>query len=378
MTLVSIFSGRRLLPRSLILLALTLLLHVVLIEWLGTHLGAPGAVATPSTPVEVQLRLEPPPKPAPPPAPPKPKPLPRPKARPKPAPVLPPVPAPEAASAVVTTDAAADTGADGGTAAGTGDAPASASASVPATVAAPPAPPETAPASAPPPAPAAPHYKVALPASADFELDVQHVDAKGRHWNGEAVMSWQQDGRHYKAGQEVGVSILVTRINLLVLHSEGDIDADGIAPLTSTEKRKGRALTTTRFDRGEQGKITFSASDNSYPLTPGAQDKATVLFQLAGIGKADVNQLQGDIDILVGEDKSADVFRFRLVGEDEIDTKMGRLVTWHLARPARKGTYSSSLDVWLAPSLGWYPVKISNLEASGALTTQTVSKITLK
>ena len=34
-------------------------------------------------------------------------------------------------------------------------------------------------------------------------------------------------------------------------------------------------------------------------------------------------------------------------------------------------------DYGLAPSLQWYPVQIRNTEASGALTTQTVSKITV-
>jgi hypothetical protein len=31
--------------------------------------------------------------------------------------------------------------------------------------------------------------------------------------------------------------------------------------------------------------------------------------------------------------------------------------------------------VWLAPERGWYPVRIRNTEASGAVTTQTVNNI---
>ena len=69
------------------------------------------------------------------------------------------------------------------------------------------------------------------------------------------------------------------------------------------------------------------------------------------------------------------MFRFQLVGEEELDTNMGRLVTWHLRRPPKPGTYSSQLDIWLAPSMQWYPVQIRNTEASGALTTQTVTQI---
>lgn len=189
-------------------------------------------------------------------------------------------------------------------------------------------------------------------------------------------MSWRRQGERYTLSAEAGLNMLVTRLNLLVLSSEGTVDESGIAPVRATEKRKGRALTATHFNRAE-GRITFSASERSYALPAGAQDRATVPFQLAGIGRADVNQLAGDIDIFVGEDKEASMFRFTLVGEEEIDTKLGRLVTMHLSRAPKPGSYSSRLDIWLAPGRNWYPVQIRNTEGSGAVTTQTVSTITV-
>jgi hypothetical protein len=217
-------------------------------------------------------------------------------------------------------------------------------------------------------------YKVNLPPSATFDLTVDRVDADGTKWTGSASMTWHTDGSRYTASVEAGVSVLITRINLLVLRSEGDIDDYGIAPVTITEKRARRAETATHFNRAE-GTITFSASERSYPLLVGAQDKATVPFQLGGIGRADLNQFGSDIDIQVGEEKEATIFRFQLVGEEEIDTRTGKVVTWHLSRPPKPGSYSSRLDIWLAPGLNWYPVQIRNTEASGALTTQTVSNI---
>lgn len=217
-------------------------------------------------------------------------------------------------------------------------------------------------------------YKVNLPPSASFDMTVDRVDADGTKWTGAATMTWHTDGSSYQASVEAGVSLLITRINLLVLRSQGTIDDAGIAPLKATEKRTRRAETATHFNR-DAGTITFSASERSYPLLTGAQDKATVPFQLGGIGRADLNQFGGDIDIQVGEDKEATLFRFQLVGEEEIDTKMGKLLTWHLSRPPKPGSYSSRLDIWLAPGLNWYPVQIRNTEASGALTTQTVSNI---
>ena len=54
---------------------------------------------------------------------------------------------------------------------------------------------------------------------------------------------------------------------------------------------------------------------------------------------------------------------------------MARMAALHLSRPPRAGVYGSRLDIWLAPVHGWYPVKIRNIEASGAITTQPVNKI---
>ncbi len=217
-------------------------------------------------------------------------------------------------------------------------------------------------------------FRVNLPPSASFELEVRRTDADGTKWNGSADMQWQTDGSTYKVGLEVGISMLVTRVALLELASEGTIDDAGIAPVKLTEKRRSRSQTATHFDH-EGRRITFSASTAAVPMATGAQDKATVPFQLAAIGRGDVNQFGSDIDIQVGEDREAMVYRFVLVGEEELETKMGRLVTWRLARPPRPGSYNARLDIWLAPSLDWYPVQIRNTERSGAVTTQTVTKI---
>jgi hypothetical protein len=205
-------------------------------------------------------------------------------------------------------------------------------------------------------------------------MDIDRTDPDGKKWSGSGAMFWETDGNRYKVGLDAGISLLVARIDLLTMRSEGTVDDAGIAPETTTEKRRTKSMTATHFDR-EGKRITFSASTAAVPLQPGAQDRATVPFQLAAIGRGDVNQFGGDIDIQVGEDRGANVYRFVLVGEEELDTKMGRLVTWHLARPPRPGSYNARLDIWLAPSLDWYPVRIRNTEGNGAVTTQHVTKI---
>ncbi len=220
-------------------------------------------------------------------------------------------------------------------------------------------------------------YKVDVPPPADLTLDVARQDADGTRWSGQAILSWKRDQQGaYQVRIEAGIRVVFARVNLVVLTSEGQVGSAGLAPSRMTEKRRGRALTATHFD-WPANKVTFSGSQASYPLQPGAQDKATVPLQLAAIARGDPAQLSGDIDMFVGEDRDGSVYTFKVVGQEDIDTPIGRLQTVRLTRPPKPGSYKSRLDIWLAPVHGWMPVQIRSSEANGAVTTQTVSKIAM-
>jgi hypothetical protein len=227
------------------------------------------------------------------------------------------------------------------------------------------------------PAPELRHYKVDLPPSADITLDVARVDANGTHWSGEELLSWRISPSGYRIRVEAGISVVFARVNLLTVTSEGTVGDEGFVPTLMTEKRRGRSMTATHFNR-DAGTLTFSSSQASYPLAPGTQDKASVPLQLSAIARGDPKQLSGNIDIFVGEDRDASVFSFVVAGPEQIDTPLGRIKAWHLVRPPKPGSYSSRLDLWLAPDYGWVPVRIRNVEASGAVTTQTARSIERK
>ena len=400
MTIASFLSSRR---RVLAICVGSVLLHFVAIDWAGEHIGRQGGAGVTPQPALIVAQLRAPPPPPPPPAPlasapPAPVPVPAaapakapvPKAAkpaaPAPAPV--PVPAEPAPGPALEAVAAGDMGGEpegemDGRGMGSQSLASDSDMSAPPVDA---AVQSVAPAPAPP-AAAEPsqaqalakpaRYKVSLPPSADLTLDVARTDAAGANWSGLMTLAWKQGAGAYSVKMEASISMLVTRVTLATLSSEGAIDdLGGIAPRLSTEKRRGRSQTATHFDAQEQ-RITFSASERSYPLFPGAQDKATVPLQLAGIARADSGQMAAGVDMLVGEDKDAAIFSFIVVGQEQIDTGMGRMATWHLSRPPRAGAYNSRLDIWLAPAHNWYPVRIRNTEANGAVTTQTIRKIVI-
>ena len=384
--------------RQLALGGLTILLHVLVFVWFSREAGrVPDRAALAALSAHMSTTAElitapapPPPPPAPPPQPvlappPLPEVVPEPVV-PEPAPdaAAPPGPSDGVAAGAAAADPAQTPGdvaaADGtggqagqdGAAAGAGAVQSrqDAKASAPAQAQAQPEPPPAAPAPAHP-------YKVDVPPSADITLDVARTDANGTKWSGDALLSWRVSPSGYRVQVEAGIRVVFAHVNLLTLVSEGKVGDDGFVPTLMTEKRRGRAMTATHFNR-QDNTLTFSASEAKYPLVPGAQDKASVPLQLAAIARGDPKQLSGNIDILVGEDRDASVFTFTVAGQETIDTRLGRIATWHLVRPPKPGSYNSRLELWLAPGYGWYPVQIRNVEASGAVTTQTVSNIVTK
>lgn len=333
----------------------TLLLHYAAISWVGNGMGLPQQRREPAAPPPIVAQLRAPPPPPAPVAEVAPKPAPKRRA---PAPVPETVPEPVAAPAQEEAAAAAPE-------------------AIPETpAAAEEAPVEEKLADAPA-EPLPRQYKADVPPSSELALELERIDAKGTLWHGVAEMSWQVGGGSYAVTVDAGISMLVTRFNLLSMSSEGSVGDSGFAPRVATEKRRGRSQTATHFN-GEQGSITFSASQNTAPLVSGAQDKATLPLQLAAIARADPAQFEGGLEITVGEDRGASVYTFVVAGQEEIETKLGKLQTWRLSRPPKPGSYNSRLDVWLAPARGWYPVRIRNTEANGAVTTQTVTHIVVR
>lgn len=374
--------------RQLVLGALTILLHVLVFSWFARQVGhVPDPSArTGRAPMTAELVEAPQPRPLPAVPPPQPAMQQPPLPEIEPEPVVPAAPPPGQSDATAPAltpesdgfaapDAAGQQTGQGGAAASAGTVQSREDEQR-----------ETAPQAqaqaepAPQPQPAAPEarrYKVDMPPSADITLDVARTDANGTKWSGDALLSWRVTPSGYRVKVEAGIRVVFAHVNLLTLTSEGTVGDEGFVPTLMTEKRRGRAMTATHFNR-QDGTLTFSASGLKYPLVPGAQDKASVPLQLTAIARGDSKQLSGNIDILVGEDRDASVFTFTVAGQEQLDTPLGRIATWHLVRPPKPGSYNSRLELWLAPDHGWYPVQIRNVEASGAVTTQTASRIEIK
>lgn len=222
-----------------------------------------------------------------------------------------------------------------------------------------------------PAAPTAVHYDTKPPPSAELKYDVEALN-KGQTYHGGGKITWQTNGSNYTINGEAGVLF----INALDFKSEGELNDYGVSPLLYTEKKFRKSATSTRFQRAPDT-ITFSASTNSYPRTGGEQDRASIVWQLASIGRGDPGKIVpgGVIDLFVAGDKDAETWRFQILGQEEIKVGSGSVMTWHLARKPQQGSYEKTLDIWLAPEQEWYPVKLRFTEKNGDYLDMSMSKL---
>jgi hypothetical protein len=153
------------------------------------------------------------------------------------------------------------------------------------------------------------------------------------------------------------------------LSSEGVSGDTGIEPARASETRAGRA-TATSFD-ARTGQIAFETGGPSAPATLGVQDRASVLVQLAAIGRAAPAQFPDAVRIAVAGAAAVQVEEYQLIGEENVETGIGTLAAWHLAQLAAPG--HPRLELWLAPSQDWLPVQLRLTRADGSASTQVLA-----
>ncbi len=240
-------------------------------------------------------------------------------------------------------------------------------------IAAAPPPPATPP---PPPLPEA-----VPPISARLFYKVVALETKNgnptRYYGGGSI-DWKTEGDRYRSDLQAAVEILFMKVVVLSSHSEGALMREGLAPDRYTETPRKKATIATNFNRDARQSITFSASTQAMPLTAGAQDRLSVLFQIGALmrGNAALAVAGARIEIPVaGVRGDVDTWSFESKGIEAIDTGMGSLSTAHLRRAPRPDTNDRTIDVWLAHADGGYPARVLYTEPTGNTIEMTLDRI---
>jgi Protein of unknown function (DUF3108) len=198
-----------------------------------------------------------------------------------------------------------------------------------------------------------------FPASGKFSYNAIQTSG-GQPRSGSGTLEWTTDGRDYELRLEA--SLLIT---LLSQTSAGTLSTDGLEPKRFSDKRIRRSEKAAHFQR-DSGRITFSANLTETPLLRGAQDRLSILMQLAAMAAGDPVQFAqgGNVPVQVVGTDDAESWMFVVEGEETIQVPAGESAALRVVRNPRK-EFDARLEVWLAPSLGYLPARIRQTESNG-------------
>ena len=190
--------------------------------------------------------------------------------------------------------------------------------------------------------------------------------------SGRGKINWHRESDSYTITGEVSWLF----ITALKFSSEGALDEYGVSPMLYSQKSFRRSATNTHFQH-ERNVVSFSASENTYPRTGGEQDRASIIWQLAGIGRADEEQFTPgkEFEIVVAGVRDEEPWRLSVIGKETVSVGIGNVDAWHLVRTPKPGSYDQTIDIWLSPTHEWYPVKLRYTEPNGDHLDLDLSKI---
>ncbi|TNF58047.1 MAG: DUF3108 domain-containing protein [Burkholderiales bacterium] len=194
------------------------------------------------------------------------------------------------------------------------------------------------------------------PDSRRLEYDILGNAGRAKY-RASGVLDWRHQGSTYEAQMRISAFLVGSRIQ----RSTGRLDSTGLHPdrFVDTSRREREA----RF--GEvPGRITYSGSDRQDALRPGAQDRLSVLLQLASRLNAGTPVSGQRLEMQVAGATGAESWEFEVVGREQVDVPAGVFPAWHVRRVARH-TDDTGLSVWLAPELQHLPVRVVLREPDG-------------
>ena len=208
---------------------------------------------------------------------------------------------------------------------------------------------------------------MALPASAELKYKATGF-AKGLNYQASTELAWYHDGSSYNTRMTMSAFL----IGSLVWSSTGQITPEGLAPTRFAEKRRSEVAAHFEPDKGQ---IIFSANTPTAPWIKGAQDRATVFLQLAGMlaGNPAAFPPGSSISLYTVGPRSADLWTFVVESVEVVSLPAGDMPALKLTRKPR-GEYDNKVELWLAPSLGYLPVRNKVTQPDGAFVDQQLSE----
>jgi hypothetical protein len=176
-----------------------------------------------------------------------------------------------------------------------------------------------------------------------------------------AELLWLPMGDSYSARLEISA----WGIRLRTWTSKGALDAAGLLPTRFGDKPRG-AEQATHFQR-DKGIISFSANNPDVPLQAGAQDKLSALLQLSALVAGAPEQYRSGttVSFQAADAHRAEQWNFVVGALEPLDLPGGTMPALKLGKEPTL-EFDQRIEVWLAPSAHYLPVRLRITEANGA------------
>ncbi|MES2633078.1 MAG: DUF3108 domain-containing protein [Pseudomonadota bacterium] len=170
--------------------------------------------------------------------------------------------------------------------------------------------------------------------------------------HGKAQVQWQREGAQY----QVRVAIDPNLLPGWVMTSQGEVLAEGLSPRVYEEVQINRTRTV------RVGESTVTLNDGrSVPKPASVQDTASQFIELShrfSTGQVAL-AAAGQISVYLARPGAVDLWTYDITGPEFLETKLGRLETWHLKpRPIANPRGNITPEIWFAPALRFLPVRI--------------------
>jgi len=188
--------------------------------------------------------------------------------------------------------------------------------------------------------------------------------------------TFEKTGDRYSIVSEInpaGIAVLFRGKEKLT--SSGTITRAGLRPQKFTAERSDDATksvaTTFDWDTGLL-RMNFDGREQTAPLTGGMQDRISVMYQFLFLKAKEA----GKLDFAMTNGKKIEPYRYRLAGNELINTPLGKLHTLHLVK--QREADDNSVEVWLARDRHLFPVKLLIVENDGTRFEQTITQLEFK
>lgn len=194
--------------------------------------------------------------------------------------------------------------------------------------------------------------------------------SRAQPFHGEAELDWRHDGQQYEAHlRQRGAS------GLREMSSTGRLTAEGLTPDRFSDRSQGRGELAAHFEpatglgatvppqEGAGGaRVRFSGNQPDAELPAGAQDRLSVVMQLAarvaGLGRP--LRTGETLDFPVATARAGGTWRFRYEGTVWLPGPGGNREALREALHLRRrpeGPHDLDIELWLAPDLDYLPLQ---------------------